>query len=156
MFLTSSLSSRDRNKYGGIWRRPITSLRDALSAISSRFIDEYFSLFAERTGKQFIPLYIYFRHERATMTSETSENSIFVRFYFTLCCLLLTQLLQLSLNLTAKLLLLTAASPDELLTAASPDELQANGSIQGKMTTPHFMPKPLHLITGITAIETIL
>ena len=34
--------------------------------------------------------HIYFCHERMTMTSETSENTIFVRFYFTLCYLMLT------------------------------------------------------------------
>ena len=34
--------------------------------------------------------HIYFCHERTTMTSETSENTIFVRYYFTLCYLILT------------------------------------------------------------------
>jgi len=37
--------------------------------------------------------HIYFCHERTTMTSETAENTIFVRFHFTLCYLMLTQLL---------------------------------------------------------------
>lgn len=37
--------------------------------------------------------HIYFCHERTMVTSETSENTIFVRFYFTLCSLMLTQLL---------------------------------------------------------------
>ena len=33
---------------------------------------------------------IYFCHERTTMTSEALENTIFVRFYFILCYLMLT------------------------------------------------------------------
>ena len=37
-----------------------------------------------------ISRHIYFCHERTTMTSETSENTIFIRFYFTLCYLMLT------------------------------------------------------------------
>ena len=52
-----------------------TSSRDALSAIAMRFIDEYSSLFAAGT----IFDHIYFRNERTTMTSDTSENTIFVR-----------------------------------------------------------------------------
>ena len=32
----------------------------------------------------------YFCHERTTMASETSENTIFVRFYFTRCYVMLT------------------------------------------------------------------
>lgn len=38
----------------------------------------------------FIFRHIFFCHERTTMTSETSENAIFVRFYFTLFYLTLT------------------------------------------------------------------
>ena len=38
----------------------------------------------------FIFRHIHFCHERTTMTSETSENTIFVRFYFTLFYLTLT------------------------------------------------------------------
>ena len=34
--------------------------------------------------------HIYFCHEGTTMASETSENTIFVRFYSTLCYLMLT------------------------------------------------------------------
>ena len=34
--------------------------------------------------------HIYIGHEKTAMTSETSENPIFVRFYLTLCYLMLT------------------------------------------------------------------
>ena len=34
--------------------------------------------------------HIYFRHQRPKMTSETSESTIFLRFYFSLCYLMLT------------------------------------------------------------------
>ena len=37
-----------------------------------------------------ISRHIYFYHERTTMTSETSENTIFARIYFTLCYLMRT------------------------------------------------------------------
>ena len=71
----------DRNKYDMGYRDGrSTSSRDALSAIAMRFIDEYFSLFVART----IFRHVYFCHEGTKMTSETSENTIFVRFYFTL------------------------------------------------------------------------
>ena len=88
MSLMSSSTSRDRNKihmaeYGD---GRSTSSRDALSAIAMRFIDEYFSLFAAWT----IFRHIYFCHERTAMTSEISENTIFVRFYFTRCYQMLT------------------------------------------------------------------
>ena len=99
MSLTPLSSSRDRDKYGRISfmlqakistchksHRKSTSSRDALSAIAMRFIDEYFSLLAAST----IFRHIYFCHERTTMTSEISENTTFVRFYFTLCSLMLT------------------------------------------------------------------
>ena len=36
------------------------------------------------------PRHIYFCHEWTTMTSETSEKTAFVRFYFTLCYITLT------------------------------------------------------------------
>ena len=64
-----------------------TSSREALSAIAMRFIDEYFSLFTAWTI--FCPFF-FFCHERTTITSETSENTIFVRFYFTLYYLMRT------------------------------------------------------------------
>ena len=55
-----------------------TSSRDAVSAFAMRFIANNFSSFAALT----ILRHIYFYHKRTTMTSETSENTIFV------CCLL--------------------------------------------------------------------
>ena len=64
-----------------------TSSREALPAIAMRFIDEYFSLFT--AWKIFRPFF-FFCHERTTITSETSENTIFVRFYFTLYYLMRT------------------------------------------------------------------
>ena len=67
--------------YGAVVRL-LQGMRSLLIAI--RFIDEYFSLFAART----IFRYIYFCHYRTTMTSETSENAIFVRLYFAQCYLM--------------------------------------------------------------------
>ena len=63
-----------------------TSSRDALSAVATRFTDGYFSLFAVWT----IFRHIYFCHYRTMMTSETSENAIFVRLYFAQCNLMQT------------------------------------------------------------------
>ena len=58
-----------------------TSSSEDLSAIAMRFIDEYFSLFAAWT----IVHRIYSSREKMMMTSETSENTMLIRLYFTLC-----------------------------------------------------------------------
>ena len=63
-----------------------TSSRDALAAIAMRCIDDNLSLFAASIRFR----HIYFCHERTTMTSETSENTIFFQFYFIQCFLMLT------------------------------------------------------------------
>ena len=72
-------------EYGYGWS---TSSKEARSGFAILFMDGFFSLFAAWT----IFRHIYFCHERTTtMTSETSENTICVRFYFTLCYLMLTK-----------------------------------------------------------------
>jgi len=82
----SSLTSHDGGKYGRIWRP--TSSRDALSAIAMQlFTDECLSLFAAWT----MLCHNYFCHKKTTMTSETSENKVFVQFYFTLFYLMLAK-----------------------------------------------------------------
>ena len=60
-----------------------TSSKDALSATAMRFIEEYFFLFGAWT----IFRHIDFCHKSTIIMSETSENTIFVRFYLTLSCL---------------------------------------------------------------------
>jgi len=64
-----------------------TSSRDTPSAIAARFVDEYFSLFAVRT----LFRYIYFCHERMTLTPEKTRFS--VGSNFTLCYVMLTMLI---------------------------------------------------------------
>ena len=87
MSLTSSSCSRDRNKYGG-YGEADQLLQVMLSLLlRCEFIDEYFSLFATWT----IFFHIDCCHDRTTMTSDASENTIFVRFYFILCYVILTQ-----------------------------------------------------------------
>ena len=66
-----------------------TSSRDALAAIAMWCIDDNLSLLAASTRFR----HIYFCHERTTMTSETSEKTIFVQFYFIQCDLMLTSFL---------------------------------------------------------------
>ena len=64
----------------------VDQLLQGMLSLPLRFIDEYFSLFAAST--KFRPVYL--GHERTAVTSETSENTIFVRFYVALCHLMLT------------------------------------------------------------------
>ena len=140
MSMTSSLSSRNRNKYGGIWRRSNQLFQGMLSHCYLKPIYRRVLLFVCSMNRKTIYSVIYISVTRGRRWRQRHRKT---RFSFG-SCLVLTQLLQLGLNLKARLLLFTAASSDEL---------QANESIQWKMTAPHFMPKPL--ITVITATETI-
>ena len=60
------------------------------SSINRIAIAERASLQEVDRPSHFIFGLIFFRHERTKMTSETPENTIFVRFHFTLCYLMLT------------------------------------------------------------------
>ena len=74
-------SSRDRNKYSRIWRRSISFFKEC----SLSYCDAIY-----RLALLFVCSRSHICHERTTMTSEISENTIFVRFSFTLCYLILT------------------------------------------------------------------
>ena len=86
--LTSSSSSRDRNKYGGIWRPSIKFCKGWKGRFLCYCDAIYPGLLVFACSMNIIPP--YFSHERKTMMSETPETTIFVRFYFTLCYLMLT------------------------------------------------------------------
>ena len=60
-----SLYFRDRNKYGGIWKRSINLFKVCSLCYCDAVYRRYFSLFAKWT----IFRHIYFCHERTTMTS---------------------------------------------------------------------------------------
>ena len=79
--MTSSSRPRHRNKYGGIWRRSIDFFKGCslcyYDAINRRVLLLVCSM-------NHIPPYLFLWRRRTTMTSETSENTMFVRFYFTL------------------------------------------------------------------------
>ena len=88
MSLTSSSSSRDRNIFGGIQLVLQTIQSEVVVDKSHRKSRE--SIPWRRRSSVSIFNHIYFCHERTMMTSQTSEDTIFVRFYFTLCYLMLT------------------------------------------------------------------
>ena len=77
---TLSSSCRDRNKYDGIWF--MLQTKEECSSINRNAIAERASLEEVDRPSPYIFRHIYFRHEMTTMTSETSENAIFVRFFF--------------------------------------------------------------------------
>ena len=89
MSLTSSSSSRNRNKNGGIW---------FFLQRKSVFVDKLHCNRREHSLKNSWSTistfrHVSFRNERTTVTSETSENTTFARFYFTLCYLIRAVLL---------------------------------------------------------------
>ena len=79
----SASSSCDRNKYSGINRFPVHAVnKEENSAINRVAITETASLEEVDRPSSYSAIFM--------MTSETSAITIFVRFYFTLCYLMLT------------------------------------------------------------------